>query len=141
MIRVGLLSSLLAACGMGDVAEPSAPGPSVSEEANAPTVPTEVDVATLKAAREAGEVPVLVDVRTPPEVAQGAVPGILAMPMNEVSGRLAELEPYKDGPIYVICKSGGRSGAVSKDLRARGYQAINVAGGTSAWIAAGYPTE
>lgn len=40
---------------------------------------------------------------------------------------------------YVVCASGNRSGAMTDLLRARGIDAVNVAGGTRAWVAAGLP--
>jgi rhodanese-related sulfurtransferase len=39
----------------------------------------------------------------------------------------------------VICKVGGRSRKAAEFLRARGIDAVNVAGGTLAWIEAGEP--
>ena len=124
----GLLAAGLAACGFGESSPPSGHT-------------GDVDVQTLHGRREAGEVPVLVDVRTASEFGGGHVPGALPIPMKEVTSRLDELSAYKDGPVYVICHSGGRSAQVVGDLRARGWNAINVMGGTSAWIAAGYATD
>jgi rhodanese-related sulfurtransferase len=56
--------------------------------------------------------------------------------MNQVPARLAELP---DVEIVVICKTGARSAAVAEFLNARGHSAINLAGGTYAWQAAGRP--
>ena len=41
----------------------------------------------------------------------------------------------------MICKVGGRSARVAEALTARGYDVVNVDGGTDAWIDAGYPIE
>ena len=38
----------------------------------------------------------------------------------------------------MICQSGGRSGRAVVALRAREYDAVNVAGGTADWIDAEY---
>jgi rhodanese-related sulfurtransferase len=43
--------------------------------------------------------------------------------------------------VYVICKSGGRSAKAVEHLRANGVDAVNVAGGTLAWIEAGNAVE
>ena len=42
-----------------------------------------------------------------------------------------------DGPVYVICKTGPRSLRACEFLAAPGVEAVNVAGGTLAWIRSG----
>ena len=45
-------------------------------------------------------------------------------------------------PLYIICKSGGRSGKACQLFVDAGYQnVVNVEGGTDAWCAAGLPVE
>jgi len=78
----------------------------------------------------------LLDVREPNEWAAGHAVGAVHIPMGEVPARLAELP---DREITVICKSGGRSAQVTEFLLARGHQAVNLAGGTTAWQAVGRP--
>ena len=51
------------------------------------------------------------------------------------------LDELPDGEFDVICAIGGRSGRVVEALEARGYDAVNVEGGTSGWIDAGLPLE
>ena len=137
---------LLVACG-GGVAQAPAEAPAPTEApADAPTdkaaeVPSEVDIAGFHTKKEAGEVPVLVDVRTQGEWDSGHVPGAVHIPMDQVQKRMSELEQYKSGPVYVICASGGRSGRVTGELRKAGYQAVTVQGGTKGWQAAGPPVE
>ena len=41
----------------------------------------------------------------------------------------------------MICKSGGRSMKAAEFLAAQGRQAVNVAGGTNAWIDSGRSVE
>jgi rhodanese-related sulfurtransferase len=95
----------------------------------------EVDVDQLAAAGEA----VVVDVREPGEYVQGHVPGAVLMPMGQLSGRMAELD--RGAPVYLICASGNRSQAMTDVLRAAGFDARSVAGGTRAWIESGRPVE
>jgi len=143
--QVLVLSAVLTGCG-GDTASSSPAGgtPTVSGEAAAPApskAPADIDVAELKARMEAGDI-VLVDVRQPSEYEAGHVPGARLIPLGELSGRLDELSAEKSGPVHLICKSGGRSARAQRSLVAAGFaEAINVRGGTSAWIAAGYPVE
>jgi rhodanese-related sulfurtransferase len=42
-----------------------------------------------------------------------------------------------DGPTYVICRSGARSMRACELVAAEGVDAVNVAGGTLAWIDSG----
>ena len=48
---------------------------------------------------------------------------------------------YPGEPLYVICKSGGRSAQACAAFAAAGFadQVVNVEGGTLAWAAAGLP--
>lgn len=81
---------------------------------------------------------ILVDVREPIEFAQAHVPGALLIPMSQLPSRLAEFD--KTEPIYVICATGNRSSAMTVLLIAQGYDAVNVAGGTTAWLRSGRAT-
>jgi len=80
---------------------------------------------------------VLLDVREDDEWAAGHAPDAQHVPMNEVPGRIAEI-PAAD-PLYVICRSGGRSARVVAFLAQQGHPAVNVEGGMQAWSAQGRP--
>ena len=77
----------------------------------------------------------VVDVREPGEYVAGHVPGATLVPMGQLASRLGELD--KSRPVYVVCASGNRSAAMTDLLRAAGYDAYSVAGGTSAWARSG----
>ena len=81
----------------------------------------------------------VIDVREPLEYAEARVPGAVLIPMGELGGRLEELD--KDAPVYLICRSGHRSAVVGEHLSAAGYDAVNVVGGTLAWVRAGKPFD
>lgn len=81
----------------------------------------------------------LLDVREDDEYTAVRVPEAQHVPLAEVPERLAEV-PVK-GTVYVICAKGGRSRAAAEFLRVRGIDAVNVAGGTDAWVAAGFPVS
>ncbi len=81
----------------------------------------------------------VLDVREPTEYREGHVPGASNVPMSQVTTRLEEI--HRDRPVYVVCASGSRSATVADFLTASGFDAINVAGGTSAWIRSGHPIE
>ena len=71
---------------------------------------------------------VLIDVRTPGEVAEGTAPGSINIPLQEAEQRLAEFPKDKD--LLIFCRSGKRSMAVSNFLIQNGYERVfNVVGG------------
>ena len=45
----------------------------------------------------------------------------------------------KGEDFYVICHGGGRSNRAAEYMRENGYQANNIAGGTTAWFEANLP--
>lgn len=69
---------------------------------------------------------ILIDVRTPMEFAQGAIPGAQNVPMNHIPAMLNELP--KDKPVLLYCRSGARSGAAQNYLAQAGFDAHNIGG-------------
>jgi len=98
------------------------------------TVP-EIDVEELARRREEGAA--LVDVRRLDEYVEAHVPGAVLIPLDELADRVGDVPD--DGPVLVICRSGARSAAAVDFLRGEGFDAVNVAGGTQAWIDSGRP--
>ena len=111
----------------------------MSQTAGSPDEVPEIDVAEL-ATRHAAGAPVY-DVREADEYAAGHVPGAQLIPLGTVPERVAEFVPGADSEVLVICKSGGRSLQACGFLREQGIRAVNVAGGTMAWIDAGHAVE
>ena len=103
-----------------------------------PSVPT-VTVADLAAVLAADPSTPLVDVREPHEYAAGHVPGAVLIPMSVLPVRVEEIP--RDRTVYVVCQVGGRSGQVAAWLTPQGFDVVNVAGGTQAWMLAGHPVE
>jgi rhodanese-related sulfurtransferase len=97
----------------------------------------EIDVTEL-ANRRADGAP-LIDVRSPGEYAGGRVPGAQLIPLAEVAERIDEVPT--DATVYVICARGPRSAKAVAHYRSCGIDAVNVAGGTVAWIDAGLPID
>jgi rhodanese-related sulfurtransferase len=92
----------------------------------------EISVADLARRHAAGEDFLLLDVREPDELEIASIPWASVIPMGEIPQRTAELPAGK--PIYVLCRSGARSGRVTEFLNQNGFpQAANVAGGILAW--------
>lgn len=97
----------------------------------------EIDVAEL--ARRHAEGGFVLDVRQPAEFEEARVPGAVLIPLDQLGARIGEVP--QDRELNVICRSGGRSATAVKALNEAGYQAVNVAGGTLAWIEAGHPFD
>ena len=96
--------------------------------------PFEIDAVTLKARRLSDDPPVVLDVREPWEIAIAAIEGAVAVPLGELTRRVAELP--RDRPLAVVCHHGGRSAQATAWLRGQGFdRAMNVAGGMDAWAA------
>ena len=81
-----------------------------------------------------------VDVRTPEEYAGGHAQRAVNIPLDSLPSELQRLE--KQEPVYLICETGNRSRKAADVLKSAGFkEVVNVAGGTSAWKAAGLPME
>jgi rhodanese-related sulfurtransferase len=94
---------------------------------------------------EAARVPddgLLVDVREDDEWAAGHAEGAVHVPMSDFvtrSGEVTAKAADAGGPVYVVCRSGGRSARVTQYLLQQGLDAVNVDGGMLDWEAAGRP--
>ena len=69
----------------------------------------------------------LLDVRTDAEYTEGHIPGALHIPLDNLRGRLAELD--QDKTYYVFCLGGLRSYVATRILVGNGYKCFNLSGG------------
>jgi len=103
-----------------------------------------LDVATLKQRLDGGADIVVLDVRGNDEYRGplGHVAGALNVPLPELAARAAELVPYRDRTIAVICRTDRRSAQAIQQLRAIGYtRLLLVPGGMEAWNRHGLPVD
>jgi len=98
---------------------------------------TEITIDEFAPEWESGAV--VIDVRMPDEFAEVRVPGARLIPLPDLPDRLDEIP--SDGDLYIICRSGARSARAAEFLAANGREAINVAGGTLAWVDSGRPID
>lgn len=91
----------------------------------------EITVQQLKARLDRKESFVLIDVREPHEHQICNLPQARLIPLGQIAARLKELDPTQQH--VVMCKVGGRSGQAVQFMRNAGLNAINVAGGITAW--------
>jgi len=74
----------------------------------------------------------IVDVRNPGEVAAGAIPNAITIPVGQLPARLGELDPAK--PTVVYCAGGYRSSVAASLLRHHGFTDVSdILGGYGAW--------
>jgi len=101
----------------------------------------QISVAELRRRIQAEPDLQIVDVRRPAEYESGHAPRARLAPLSELQANpLDWLDPAR--PVAVICAGGYRSSAAASLLESRGYrQLLNVTGGTSAYVEAGYPVE
>ena len=79
-----------------------------------------------------------IDVRTPEEYRAGHAERTRNIPLDTLMQNLDKLE--KNEPVYLICQTGVRSMKAAKMLNEAGFpQTVSIAGGTTAWQAAGLP--
>ncbi|SNR28405.1 Rhodanese-related sulfurtransferase [Haloechinothrix alba] len=82
----------------------------------------------------------LLDVRESDEWQAGHAPEAVHIPLRDVPVRMDELADQVDErPVYVVCRTGGRSAQATAYLNAHGYEAVNIAGGMKSWHTEGRP--
>ncbi len=88
--------------------------------------------------------PVIIDVRTPGEFNNelGHIPGSRLIPMQTTADSMDVYERFRDREILLVCRSGRRSGIVSAELVAAGFQNVyNLEGGLKSWSSSNGPVE
>ncbi len=91
---------------------------------------------------EAGQGPILIDVRSGSEYASGHVPGALHLPFRSVSSRVDGIRAERDEPVVVYCEHGPRAWWAARSLRSAGFQQVRyLEGHMSGWKRDGLPLE
>jgi rhodanese-related sulfurtransferase len=86
----------------------------------------------LKGRLDAGDRPVLLDVREPWEFELARIEGSRLIPMSQLEERFTELDP--EAETVVICHHGNRSSYVTQALRRAGFEKVlNLEGGLDAY--------
>lgn len=92
----------------------------------------EISAPELKARRDRGENPLIIDVREDWEVQLASVPGVVHVPMSQIPARLGEFS--REAETIVMCHAGGRSLRVAHYLANQGFTNVyNLTGGIDAW--------
>jgi rhodanese-related sulfurtransferase len=86
--------------------------------------------------------PILIDVRTSGEYAQGHLPNAVLIDVNssDFKSRVGKLDKSK--PVFVYCKAGSRSSSAAGVLTDLGFKEIyDLNGGITSWQKANKPIE
>lgn len=104
------------------------------------TLPERIHPARLAALLKEGGRALLLDVRSPAEYDAQHVTGSVLEPLDTLNP--AEwASKTNNGPLYVLCQSGGRASRAAALLAEQGVACCVVEGGLEAWTAAGLPVE
>ncbi len=96
-------------------------------------------------AQEAKEIianisPLILDVRTPMEYAEGYIEGAMLLPVQNIQREYGKIVDYKDKPVLIYCATGNRSTVTSKILIDNGFKNIyNMRYGIAEWQNNGFP--
>jgi membrane protein DedA with SNARE-associated domain/rhodanese-related sulfurtransferase len=102
-----------------------------------------ISVAELRALLDRGELPVILDVRSPLAQGQdGRIPGAIPVNAMTLHDRPAEMSAAGEVIVYCACPNEASAALVAKRLIQQGYSRVRpLHGGIDAWIAAGYAIE
>jgi len=132
--------SLLVVAG-GLRAQEAASGEAVAAAAEV-EVAQSIEVGELLARIEEGYAPLILDVRSPEEFAEGHISGAINIPYTELEDRVSELGVELDDEVVVYCRSGRRAGIAESALAELGYTNLrDLEGHINKWSEVGYPLE
>jgi len=85
-----------------------------------------------------GTAPIIVDVRMPQEWMAMRIGTVVNLPINHLADLSRKLDPNL--PVVAVCNSAYRSSLAAGILQRQGFKEVSsLAGGSAAWIDAGYP--
>ncbi len=88
---------------------------------------SEISTADLEKLLDSSTPIELIDVREPYEYTEGHIRGSRLIPLNTLLSRLSEIDFSL--PVYMICRSGGRSGMAAMWMASEKKSATNIRGG------------
>lgn len=98
------------------------------------TADLEIQPTEVQQRLDAGEELLLLDCRTPEEWSTCHLQNAHLIPLQEMSLRLHELDPWKGKPIVVYCHKGARSLIITRLLRHLDFESVHsMLGGIDAW--------
>lgn len=93
-----------------------------------------IDQSTWESKISETETPQIIDVRTPEEYSEGHLDNALNIDFYSPEFKSLVSELDKDRPVFVYCRSGGRSAKACDIMEAEGFQTLfDLKGGYLAW--------
>ena len=103
---------------------------------------TNVSVDDLHARLEAGESPLLLDVREAEEIQHGTLPGAKHLSRAHFESRVEDVLPDKTAEVILYCQTGVRSAFATRTLEELGYEnVVHLREGFVGWKDKGYPFD
>jgi len=107
---------------------------------SASSTPRSMTAAELVALLDDPEAPLVLDVRSPGEFAEGHIPGAINIPYDQLAGRTAELDAYRERGLVVYCRTGRRAGIAEQALSDAGFERLwDLEGHMVAWQEGHHP--
>jgi rhodanese-related sulfurtransferase len=104
------------------------------------TSPLVMTSAELMERLDGPDAPVILDVRSPEEYAEGHIPGAINIPYDQIGAQVGSLEHYRERDLVVYCRTGRRAGVAEDLLSQAGFEQIwDLEGHMVAWQEAELP--
>ena len=103
-----------------------------------------ISVAELRELMDAGQMPLIVDVRSPGATALEAlrIPGALTVPLDKMGEHVGDLPRDREVVLYCTCPNEASAAQAAKLLKNHGFSHVRpLHGGLDAWVRAGYAVE
>jgi rhodanese-related sulfurtransferase len=99
-----------------------------------------ISSADLAERLETEDAPVILDVRSPEEYAEGHIPGAINIAYDQLAANLDSLESFLTAEIVVYCRTGRRAGVAENVLLEAGFtQVLDLEGHMTSWNEAELP--
>ena len=103
-------------------------------QTEAPTLRKDIDVTAAHTWLDSDNPPVLIDVRTPSEYADGHIEGSVMIDYKDDSFKSEIIKLDKEATYLIYCRSGGRSAKASEYMISQGFKDVtNMKGGYLDW--------
>lgn len=133
-ILLALALSALSACNENPPSPAPTQAPAQGAESKKAGLPDRDPALAKRLVKEGA---LLIDVRSPDEFGDKHLPGAVNIPVDEMNGRLAEVEKLAGGdkkkPIVVYCHSGARSRMAKRALLRGGFEQVSNLGSIEDW--------
>jgi len=112
------------------------------DNAQGAAAPMRITADKLSQQIQSSQAPLILDVRSEQEFADGHIPGAMNIPHDQLGDRLSEIDAAKSDEIVVHCRSGHRAEIAEKILINAGYSDVrDLDGHMNGWQSGGYPIE